>query len=330
VSQPRDSGHIVRVSAPSRLHFGLFSFGHPETRQFGGVGTMAAHPRVELCLSPAATFQTAGPGADRVAEYAHRFIQFYGLPASLPCRIDVVAAPRFHVGLGVGTQLGLAVAAALQAYHGRRQPPPAELARSVGRGLRSAVGTYGFVHGGLIVERGRAPDETFSPLDSRWEVPADWRFVLLQPRHGAGLTGLTEQQAFDSLPAVPEHITAQLLEEVRTRMLPALARARFDDFSESVYRYGRQAGLCFAACQGGPYHGHRLSELVNLVRSMGVAGVGQSSWGPTLFAILPSSAAARDFVARLRLAVPGEEIDMVLTAADNRGAAITVTPAAGG
>ena len=113
-------------------------------------------------------------------------------------------------------------------------------------------------------------------------------------------------------------------------MLPALARARFDDFSESVYRYGRQAGLCFAACQGGPYHGHRLSELVNLVRSMGVAGVGQSSWGPTLFAILPSSAAARDFVARLRLAVPGEEIDMVLTAADNRGDAITVTPAAGG
>ena len=52
---------------------------------------------------------------------------------------------------------------------------PAELAQSVGRGLRSAVGTYGFVHGGMIAERGKLPGEVISPLDARVVLPEDWR-----------------------------------------------------------------------------------------------------------------------------------------------------------
>ena len=64
---------------------------------------------------------------------------------------------------------------------------PQELALSVGRGLRSAVGTYGFVFGGLIVEQGKLPDEPISPLDCRIDLPEAWRFVLVRP---LGLTGI--------------------------------------------------------------------------------------------------------------------------------------------
>ena len=39
-----------------------------------------------------------------------------------------------------------------------------ELAHTAGRAKRSAVGLYGFLHGGLIVEAGRLPHDAVSPL----------------------------------------------------------------------------------------------------------------------------------------------------------------------
>ena len=51
-----------------------------------------------------------------------------------------------------------------------------------------------------------------------------------------------------------------------------------------MYRFGRRAGLCYAAVQGGPYGSPRVEMLVERIRSFGVAGVGQSSWGPTIYA----------------------------------------------
>ena len=59
----------------------------------------------------------------------------------------------------------------------------------------------------------------------------------------------------------------------RTRLIPAAAAEDFARFSESVFRYGRLAGLCFAEFQGGPYNGRQLEELVQRVRSLGISGV---------------------------------------------------------
>jgi predicted sugar kinase len=201
-------------------------------------------------------------------------------------------------------------------------PSPAELAISVGRGLRSAVGTYGFAEGGLIVERGKLPGERIAPLDVRLALPDHWRFALIHPRDGRGLWGEVEQRAFDHLPAVPGEVTDELTGEVRQRMLAAVASGQFELFSESVYRYGRIAGMCFAEIQGGPYNGPRLTELVEQVRSMGVTGVGQSSWGPTLFAILPDQTAAEDLVASFAKRIPDEDIELSITRASSQGATI--------
>ena len=42
-----------------------------------------------------------------------------------------------------------------------------ELTRLTGRGRRSAVGTYGFVQGGFLVETGKVPGESLAPLALR-------------------------------------------------------------------------------------------------------------------------------------------------------------------
>ncbi len=42
----------VHVRTPCRLHFGMFSFGHANSAQFGGVGAMIEPPNVEVTISP--------------------------------------------------------------------------------------------------------------------------------------------------------------------------------------------------------------------------------------------------------------------------------------
>jgi predicted sugar kinase len=150
------------------------------------------------------------------------------------------------------------------------------------------VGTYGFLRGGLIAEAGKQPGEPLSSLEVRLPLPAAWRFVLIEPPAATGLHGTEEERAFELLP-VDEQAAGNLMAELQARMLPALRADCFDDFAESVYRFGRLAGESFASVQGGPYGSQLRERVVQRLRRTGVRAVGQSSWGPTLFAITETS-----------------------------------------
>lgn len=321
---------MVTVVAPSRLHFGLYGFGQQAARQFGGVGAMIQSPGIRLTARPARNFSAVGPLADRVCEFAQRWATFYrptGGSDSAPqlpgAAIEIIQAPPEHSGLGVGTQLGLSVAAALNALHAMPPVTPLELAQSVGRAQRSAVGTYGFVHGGLIAERGKMPGEVMSPLDARVSLPEEWRFVLVTPRTAAGLAGQAEVQAFEQLPSVPLARTDELVRLAREALLPAAAQGDFAHFSAALDRYCYLAGLCFAAVQGGAYNGPMLTQLVASMKSCGATGVGQSSWGPTLFALMPDQQSAEAFSTCLRQHA-GINFETVISAPNNRGATVAI------
>jgi beta-ribofuranosylaminobenzene 5'-phosphate synthase len=315
----------VLITAPSRLHFGLWSLASGRGRQFGGVGAMIDRPGLVVRLEQASELSAAGPLAIRAAEFARRWLAFHErLPeaATLRARITIERAPPEHAGLGTGTQLGLAVAAGLGALAGLPRASPQELAIAVGRGLRSAVGTYGFVQGGLVVDQGKLPGEPIAPLDCRIDLPAQWRLVLIRPTGLAGLSGDDEMAAIADLPAVPPEVTERLIGLVRERLVPAAALADFAPFSESLFEYGRTAGQCFAARQGGPFNGPVLTKLVHVLRELGCIGVGQSSWGPTLYALQPSETAAQSFVQRLS-ATPGlPPLALEIAQPANRGATI--------
>src|SRR6516165_10651895 len=109
------TGPRLYVRTPSRLHFGLLGWGPQARRQFGGLGLMIESPGITLSAEPAGSWGAAGPLAARVV----RLLQ--SLPPRLaeagirvqPVQIAIRSAPAEHVGLGVGTQLSLAVACAL-------------------------------------------------------------------------------------------------------------------------------------------------------------------------------------------------------------------------
>jgi beta-RFAP synthase len=211
---------------------------------------------------------------------------------------------------------------------GRPAPDAVALAPAIQRGQRSAVGTYGFASGGLIVEGGKEPSQAISPLLLRVDLPPEWRWVLVRPvDEMPGLAGETESQAFADMPPVPDEVAAALRAEAFERLAPAAKEGRFDDFSTSLFRFGHLAGSCFAARQAGAYASKRLAVLVELIRRLGVAGVGQSSWGPTLFALTRDEAEADRLAAELVARHPPESLDIVTTATCRRGATIRVVDA---
>lgn len=313
---------FISVHASSRLHFGLMNFGGPAARQFGGVGLMIERPGMELRITPAAQFASEGRLAARVIEFAARWQAYHRLEKLPNCMVEVVTAPREHTGLGVGTQLGMSLAAGLSRFVGLPEQTPIELATSIGRGQRSAVGAYGFVLGGLIAERGKLPGEPVSPLDCHLHLPAEWRVLLVTPRDFVGLASEDEAHAFASLPPVATDVTSELARIAREQMLPAAARGDFKPFAQAVYDYGLRSGECFASIQGGPYNGPRLTAIVDALRGFGVIGVGQSSWGPTIFALLESESEAQRVADQIVHSEAGRDCDLILSRIARRGAII--------
>lgn len=328
----------VTVSAPSRLHFGLFSVGQQVERQFGGMGLMVKAPRTIVSATFAEQFSVHGLGAaesrraiqswfshlDRET-FARLMAEFSELdrvnPAydQLPIRVEVCAMPPRHSGLGSGTQLALCAAAAVIHVLQLPMPSPQELAIAARRGLRSAIGSYGFFQGGLLVDRGKTKDESLAPLDFRTDFPADWPVLIFLKKDAAGLSGDSELDAFRKIPDSTVAQQEEMVAMVRDTVLPALVNRDFEVFGEAIYEFGRLSGMHFKTVQGGPYAGRVVTDLVQSIREYGVAAVGQTSWGPGVFAITRDQSSAEG----LRREVEGrfsEQYEIIVTSADNQGA----------
>jgi beta-RFAP synthase len=218
-----------------------------------------------------------------------------------PFQVLVERCPAEHTGLGVGTQLGLAVAKALAVASGEGELPSTELAARAGRGERSAIGVHGFDRGGLIADAGKLPGEGASPLLAHVAVPEAWRVVLFTPPGATNWHGHHERQAF----ATASGGDAEALRRLAERgIVPAAEHGDIDAFGEAVHEFNRKAGEPFAAAQGGSYASREIAELIAGVRKCGVRGVGQSSWGPTVFAVVGDADTALSLVLRFKARVP--------------------------
>ena len=290
---------MIRVTAPSRLHFGLFYAGAIEprgesgqpARRFGGAGLMIEAPGTVVAIQPASAWSAVGPLADRAIEFARRFVATLS-DALEPQAIVVEKSPPEHAGLGAGTQLGLAVARALAIAARHSDWHAVELGIRVGRGVRSAVGIHGFQHGGLIVEAGKLAEDLAAPLVVQAMIPASWRILLVRPTDGQGIHGSEERQAFHALESDREKWTDKQCRLILLGLLPALRAGDIRAFGEALHEFNACAGEPFVAAQGGRYASPAAAEIIAWFREHGFPGVGQSSWGPTIFAVVEDEAHA--------------------------------------
>jgi len=83
----------IQVSAASRLHFGMVSFGALGVPQFGGVGAMIDPGALQLSIRPAERFAVSGRLAERVQAAVPSIAKRLGLNEVPECE-NLKSSPR--------------------------------------------------------------------------------------------------------------------------------------------------------------------------------------------------------------------------------------------
>jgi beta-ribofuranosylaminobenzene 5'-phosphate synthase len=319
---------VTRVSVGARLHVGFVNLSLSPSRLYGGLGLGVEEPRVVVEADRAETVTCDDPTAREYAARAADLLDVPGAAVTVESRL-----PR-HLGLGSGTQLALSTLAAVAGAWDR---PAAvrERAPSLGRGGRSGVGVATFESGGFVLDAGHptARFTTEPPAEGEWTVPAvaarhpvpeDWRFLVVVPDAPSGRSGDDEDASMRAAvesadPALSDCIAGIVVR----RLLPALTDDRLADFGEAVAEIGRLNGAWYADQQGGVYRPPVGAVVEALAEHPAVTGAGQSSWGPSVYAVTDATRAdaARE-AGEAALDAAGVDGDVLVTRPRNEGAQV--------
>ncbi len=325
----------VVVEAPARLHLGFIDLHGGCGRLFGSIGVAVKRPRyvVEVCRGPGSAVD------DRDAAELRRVIQ--ALEQALgedvrvagPIAVRVIEHIPRHQGLGSGTQRDLALASALALLAGRTLTASGVAGR-LGRGRRSGIGIAAFQRGGLVVDAGIAAENRATSLDEdsappvifQHSLPEEWEFVLASPTGEEGLHGPREDAVFRTLPPMSEAVAGRISRLVLMKALPAVLTDDIEEFGDAITEIQGLMGQQFAPYQAGPYASERGRAIAEFAQQHGAVGVGQSSWGPTVFALVRGAKAACDLMDGIRAFTGDRPVDLWHTPASPQGAVVRVEP----
>lgn len=295
-------------------------------RRFGSIGAPLEEIATVVSLQSAPRLLAEGEDAERAAAHVEKLCAALGVPSRLHIRVE--RAIPGHAGLGSGTQLALACAAALNHLYGLGLDM-ADMARLTGRGRRSGIGIAAFQQGGFIVDGGRGADTLVPPVVARMPMPSQWRFILVFDDGCIGLHGPGETAAFKDLPPFPAAAAAHLCHLLLMRGLPALAEADIAAFGAVISELQQIVGEHFAPAQGGRYTSVAVAEVLAWLGGQGAVGMGQSSWGPTGFCLVDGAAPAQDLLQRAQRQFAGRSgLRLMLASCRQRGAEVAVEPLA--
>ncbi len=141
-----------------------------------------------------------------------------------------------------------------------------------------------------------------------------------------GLSGLREDQAFRDLRPMNESTVGRISRLVLMSVIPGVLTDDLEEFGAAITEIQRLVGEHFAPVQGGPYATERGQAIAEFAFKRGAVGIGQSSWGPAVFALVRGETAARTLVAEIGAWVGGREATVFQTRANNGGAVVRDEP----
>ena len=314
----------VTVRATARLHLGFLDLHGGLGRIYGSLGVSLQEPRcVVEVTSRDSGLRVTGEQKNRVIPIVDRFVEH--INDDLALQVTVWESIPAHVGLGSGTQLGLAVCTGISQLVGRDLEARA-VAKILGRGVVSGVGTATFEFGGFVVDGGKKTNDSktnadvIPPLIIRHDIPEDWFFVVAIPGVAKGLSGVRETTAFQQLPsATPE--SAQIANRLLVmKLLPAIINDDIDRFGEALTRIQILVGDAFVSAQGGRYSSPEVADAVTAMLDAGAKGAGQSSWGPACYGLVRGKRDAAKIKNAVLEVLGGETGGMVfITTVNNQG-----------
>lgn len=319
----------VFIKSTARLHMGFFDLHGGLGRKFGSIGLSLAAPGIELSAKFSDKLHVTGAASaiDKVSTIAQQLITKLNINGSVS--LDIKQYIPEHAGLGSGTQSALAVGTVISQLY-NLDLSTAQIAELTGRGGRSGIGIAAFDHGGLLIDGGRASGLSASPspltsskvppLLARYDFPEDWRILLIFDASKPGIHGELEREAFNKLPEFPENLAAHLCRYVLMQAMPALVEHDLTAFGFAIQELQSHVGDYFAPAQGGRYASLQVGAVLQYLQSMGVACFGQSSWGPTGFAVFENEVDAEKHLQQLRMTFLDSNLTWKICRARNSGA----------
>ncbi|NTV27476.1 MAG: DUF98 domain-containing protein, partial [Methanothrix sp.] len=320
-----DSQRIV-IETPSRLHLTLMDLSGSNGRVDGGVGITLDEPSIMLEAERSSDLVAEGENAKRALEAARAVREYFGLGGA---RLTVRRSYKSHIGLGGGTQLGIAAGMSLcKLYY---QPATVrEIARIVQRGGTSGIGTAAFEMGGFIIDGGHTfgpgkekqdfrPSSVAGginppPVIARHDFPHGWKILLAIPDIPKGAHGQREVDIFREHCPVPLADVHELCYQILVRMVPSLVEEDLDEFGAALNRVQE---LGFKKVEVMLQHSvvHRLMAAL---KDAGAACAGLSSFGPAVYAITDTQ--GRDIEAAAYEVMKEEGGEVLFTRSRNEGA----------
>jgi beta-ribofuranosylaminobenzene 5'-phosphate synthase len=308
----------VSVVTTARLHMGFFDLNGGLGRSFGSIGVSLDRPLTELSAWCSDGFSAVGPGAKRAIKVAEKQAKALKLQGGMHMRL-AQAIPE-HAGLGSGTQMSLAVGLAMNKLY-RLGLVMEDVALLTERGARSGIGLGTFAAGGVVIDGGRGAQTVIPPVIARADFPEAWRILLIFDHAESGVHGAEEIEAFRSLPEFPADSAAMLCRHVLMQALPALAEHDLETFGAAIRELQERTGDHFAPAQGGRYASPLVTKVLQWLNDHGVACFGQSSWGPTGFAVFANEPEAKDFQQKLEVQFSHQAtLEFMLCKGRNEGA----------
>lgn len=271
------------IETSSRLHFGIIDMSREFKRGYGALGTMIKGGfRIEIQRSKNHN-SIVVEGEDEVIKEVKtiykRLVSEYDIKHGYD--INVIRQVPRHIGLGSTTQLHMGVGMGLLNAEGQ-EAGLKKIASVVGRSRYSAIGTYGFEYGGFILEGGKSRANEVPPITARYEMPEDWRFLIVCLEDIKGYDEVQEKPILKKMKVdvefakgISHHIVMGILPSIKTRDIV--------DFGYHLYQIQRLVGLSFSPYQGGIFH----PAIEDVIRELNETtyGAGQSSWGPTAYGL---------------------------------------------
>lgn len=321
-----DLPNQISVSSSARLHMGFFDLHGGLGRKFGSIGLSIEEPSIKLTATRAEKLMVTGLANARVEQIAEKIIAKLNISAAV--NLNIQQNLPEHAGLGSGTQQALAIGTAISRLYGLNLTTP-QIAELTGRGGRSGIGIAAFDSGGLLVDGGRVSNATQSnsdnkvpPLLARYDFPEDWRILLILDNKQAGIHGEEELSAFKALPEFPENLAAHLCRSVLMQGLPAIVERDLMAFGNCIRELQMHVGDYFAPAQGGRYASQQVGAVLAYLEKLGVACFGQSSWGPTGFAVFENAELAHKTMLELKMTFTEANLTFTICSANNRGAKV--------
>ena len=308
--------NTVTVTTSARLHMGFFDLKGSASRTFGSLGLCIDAPCTQIVVTKCDKTVIDANCDKNVVKIIENIIK--SLKVEQKFSLKILQFIPQHAGLGSGTQLALAIGAGLSALFNLNLTLP-QISKLSKRGSRSGIGIAAFEHGGVLVDGGKTSNE-LPEIALRQVFPDKWRVLLIADSAYTGVHGKVELQAFQSLKPAQNSLHTMVFDH----MMPALQRTDLLAFGAYMTDLQVYNGDYFAPIQGGRYASNDVANVLLWLQQNGVVCVGQSSWGPTGFAIVESEVRANLMLKQLQQQFLGvNHLSFQVVRGKNSGAVLT-------